>query len=229
MSSPPSIERRSLWRRPAAAALLVALGFVVLTLLDERLYHLLALGPASRAAIAEQDWYRLLRIIGFLPTWLALAAAVILIGRGRQPATAVWLRGGLIALAPALAGLAAEATKLLVGRERPEMPGDDAVFQGYRFKPFLSAFADGSNLGFPSSHAATAFGGAVMLGLLVPAVRPLALALAAGCALTRLLAGAHFATDVYAAIVLGAGVSLGLHRLAARRLDGAAAEPGPCA
>ena len=48
-----------------------------------------------------------------------------------------------------------------------------------------------------------AFGGAVILGRLFPRTAPVAYALAAGCALTRVLARAHFASDVVVGALAG--------------------------
>jgi membrane-associated phospholipid phosphatase len=54
-----------------------------------------------------------------------------------------------------------------------------------------------------SSHVGVAFGALAMLALLFPRTRPVCFALAAGCALSRVLAGAHFLSDVTVAAVLG--------------------------
>ena len=94
------------------------------------------------------------------------------------------------------------AIKRLIGRERPGL-----TVHLYSFKSLLGGFVDDSNLGLPSSHAAVAFGGAFVLMYLFPRIWPIALAGAIGCGLTRLLAGAHFLTDVYAAAGLGYAVA----------------------
>ncbi|MEZ6318856.1 MAG: phosphatase PAP2 family protein [Phycisphaerales bacterium] len=75
--------------------------------------------------------------------------------------------------------------------------------------PFLAGFWDSSNLGLPSSHTAVAFGGAVVLGILDPKLRVPALVVATACGLTRVLAGAHFPSDVVLGALLGA-VAAGL-------------------
>ncbi len=113
-------------------------------------------------------------------------------------------RGVLVIVAPLIAGALAELAKLVVSRERP-VRGDAIQNEGaYVWKGLFQGFADSSNLGMPSSHAAVAFGGAAMLGVLFPPIRWLMLALAAGCGLTRMLSGAHFASDV----VVGAGLGV---------------------
>lgn len=205
-------------RRHAIAALAALLGLAVLAPLDGPLYH--AIGPTldSRRALEEQDWYWLLRITGTYWTWLVIAAAFICLDalpRGPRPSRPAWARGALVALAAAAAGIAAELLKLVIARERPATIVDGALrYQGNVFRGPFAGFLDGSNLGFPSSHAATAFGGAFALAMLVPPLAPLALALAAGCAITRMLTGAHFATDVFGGMVLGYAAA----RAAARAL-----------
>lgn len=190
----------------------VVAGFVLLTFLDDRIYH--AIGPtlASREHLDTQLWYLILRHTGSLWTWLAVGAALVgiaAIRRAQYPPTPIWLHGLFVVLAAAASGLAAELCKLVIARERPATietldTGLEAlVWQGYQFRGLFAGFADGSNLGLPSSHAATAAGGAFALALLYPRVGLLAVALAAGCGISRLLTGAHFATDAYAGLVLG--------------------------
>ncbi len=209
----------------------VVAGFVLLTFLDARIYH--AIGPtlASREHLDTQLWYLILRHTGSLWTWLIIGIGLSLFDRirhaqqSRAPAKPAGpppppLRGVYLAISAGASGLAAELLKLVIGRERPatiqtlESGVEALVYQGYQFRGLFSGFADGSNLGLPSSHAATAAGGAFALALLFPRVGLLAVGLAVGCGISRLLTGAHFATDVYAGLVLG----LILSRLLARVL-----------
>jgi len=57
--------------------------------------------------------------------------------------------------------------------------------------------------GFPSNHAANAFAGATALGMAVPGLRWLALAVAALIAYSRVYVGVHFPADVVAGALLG--------------------------
>lgn len=200
-------------RRLAIGLALLAL-LVVASLLDRPAY--LALRVADRAATEGRDWYQMLRAAGYLPVWLLIAAAFLLHDTGRRapapgsaaPARAPWRRAAYLATAPALAGLAAEILKPLIGRERP------THHEGfYHFKPFLQGFVDGSNLGLPSSHAAVAFGGAFALAFIMPRTAPVALLAAAGCGLTRLLSGAHFLSDVCAGALVAYAVAAALRPL----------------
>jgi undecaprenyl-diphosphatase len=68
----------------------------------------------------------------------------------------------------------------------------------------LAAIPD--NASFPSGHAATAFAAATAIGILSPRMRPYALALAAGVALSRIYLRVHFPLDVVAGALLGAGI-----------------------
>lgn len=209
------------WRRAALVVATVAAGFVAVSLLDRTLFFALRVpAEAGRRGIEARDWYQLLRQVGSLPTWLLVGSAIILFdgARARRRADAprvplldVARRGGALIAGAALAGAAAELLKLLIGRERPI--GPDKEFQGYVFRPLFDGFRDGSNLGLPSSHAAVAFGAAFVLMRLFPGVWPAVLLAAGGCGLTRLLAGAHFASDVYLAAVVAYPCSLAARRL----------------
>jgi membrane-associated phospholipid phosphatase len=62
------------------------------------------------------------------------------------------------------------------------------------------------NASFPSGHAATAFAAATAIGIVSPRMRPYALTLAAGVALSRVYLRVHFPLDVLAGALLGAGI-----------------------
>jgi membrane-associated phospholipid phosphatase len=145
-----------------------------------------------------EDWGRLLRIVGFLPTWLVAGAALLLQDRTR--ARLPRARGGLLIAGATLGGMATELVKLLVRRLRPRELGE------YVFRPFTDRPFSTGGLAMPSSHAGVAFGAAAVLARLFPGARFIWWGLAAGCALTRVAAGAHFLSDVVAAGVIGWGV-----------------------
>jgi membrane-associated phospholipid phosphatase len=75
------------------------------------------------------------------------------------------------------------------------------------YRGLLERFRDTSGLGLPSSHAAVAFAAGFMVWFVYPRAGPVALAVAAGCGLTRMLAGAHFGTDVFVAGVVGYAIA----------------------
>lgn len=194
----------------AGVTAVMVVGLALCTLIDRSAFHAVRVqgqavdGREALAKMEGQDWYRLLRVVGYWPTWGAAALALGFVPRLRRGAIALAISSGA-------SGLAAELLKLIVGRQRPINNG---VGEGeYVFKPFLSGFRDGSNLGMPSSHAAVAFGAAFAVLFLWRGPGLVVLVLAAGCGLTRMLAGAHFLSDVF----VGAALGYACARLAAGR------------
>jgi len=178
-------------------AILIA-GFIVASLLDFPLLHLFYFDHTR--AITQHDWYRMLRVLGFLGTWGIIAIVFILHDRNRH-------RGAAIFLSTLAAGGIAELLKLVLARERP-VDGNEIQAGFYHFRGLFSGFADSGNLGLPSSHAAVAFAGCLTLAAFLPNTKRFLFTLALGCALTRMLTGAHFASDVYLGAVIGWLVSL---------------------
>lgn len=153
------------------------------------------------------DWGRMLRVMGFLPLWLVAAFALWL--HERHDPTG---RPLLLALSPALAGLAGELLKLILRRERPG--AHDGM---YHFRPFDERTFSSSGLAMPSSHAVVAFGAAAILSRIFPRAWLVWWALAWGCALTRVAAGAHFLSDVVVSAVVGWATAAGLWALYQKR------------
>jgi membrane-associated phospholipid phosphatase len=224
-------ERRLGRRRTLTRALLVAALLVVCLWLDGPVYRLLSVQytptrelaaqseglPAAASAAArrkahleDKDWYQMFRAAGYLPTWLFIGGAVWLAERARRRGNAA----GLVIVAGALAsGLAAEVLKPLIGRHRPALDGS------LEWNPLLGRLLQPDTydaaLGLPSSHAAVAFGAAFVVLRLYPASGWLAVAAATGCALTRLLAGAHVLSDVVLAALVAWMIAAVLARLLA--------------
>jgi membrane-associated phospholipid phosphatase len=162
------------------------------------------------ANVYEQDWGRLLRILGFWPTWIIAALCLWLNDRGA--AGSARRRAWLLVASPAVAGMADELLKLLLRRERPDARHGEYVFRAFTDRPF-----SGAGIGSPSSHAAVAFGAAGVLTYLFPRARWVWLALAAGCALTRVLARAHFVSDAVGGAIVGVATAAWLTRVDAPR------------
>lgn len=152
----------------------------------------------------NEDWARMLRIAGYVPTWLVIATAFALIDGARPRASFTfpvrdrWSRAATLLLSAVLAGLLAELTKALVRRERP-----DVETLAYSFRPYWQDPWSTSGLGMPSGHTAVAFGAAAMLCRLHPGAWPVWLAIATGCGVTRILARAHYLSDVVAGAIVG--------------------------
>ena len=153
------------------------------------------------SGVYEKDWGRLLRVFGSLVLWFPLALAVWLERRAREPRGAgpAWL----LFWGPVVSGGVAELLKMVFRRERPGLHDGASVFRAFSDRPF-----DTSALGMPSSHAMVAFGGAVVLARRFPPTAPVVYALAAGCAVTRVLARAHFASDVVVGALAGWAVGV---------------------
>lgn len=207
------LERRHVRLARLRTAGVVALACVLALWLDRPVYLLTA---GDEQSMERNDWYQMFRAVGFLPTWLFLGGAMALIEWRERAARPT----GLIIMGSAAAtGLLAELLKVLLGRHRPDERGH------LDWNPLLGAIYDpdkyGSSLGLPSSHAAVAFGGAMAMAMLYPGARWVALAAAAGCAITRLLAGAHALSDLLLAGLIAWGVAAVLtrrHRLRDGRL-----------
>lgn len=122
------------------------------------------------------------------------------------------LRLGFFFAAVALSGIIVTVSKRLIGRFRPNHLGDGSVWQ-------FDLFAWTSNAAsFPSGHATTAFAVATALTLLGGRrVMPFAFAVAFLVALSRIIVGAHFASDVVAGAIFGTFFTLWYARYLARR------------
>lgn len=166
---------RQIWRYGGVATIAI----VASMLLDGWAWQHL-----GRDGVYDHDFGRLLRVIGYYPLWVGMGIAVWLERRDRR-------RAALLALLPGVAGLFAELLKLVLRRERPA-PHDGTYF----FRPFTDQPWSTKMIGLPSSHAMVAFAGAWVLCRLFPRARVVWLLLAAGCAISRVQARAHFLSDV---------------------------------
>jgi membrane-associated phospholipid phosphatase len=130
--------------------------------------------------------------------WLALGAAGALVDRRRR-------REWLAATAGvALAHGASIGVKRVVRRSRPV---DDRV---------RVLVGTPSTLSFPSAHATSTTAAAVLFGALLGRRRLLA-AVVPPMAVSRMLLGVHYPTDVMAGTALGAAVGLLTRRLSGRK------------
>jgi membrane-associated phospholipid phosphatase len=186
---------RALVRDAAIAVVLIALSLLADGWVAEHVRF---------GRVYETDWGRMLRNFGYLPFWLLAAIALALQDRDRRE---WWRRGALLLAAPAVAGIVGELLKIIVRRMRPPDVGSAYAFRAFADHPFSSR-----GLGFPSSHAVVAFGAAAMLSHLFPRGRVVWYAAAVGCAVSRLLAHAHYLSDVVAAAIIGIGVAAVLWR-----------------
>ena len=189
MHPSPDRATRAGWRGTLVVLTLGLCIFGVATALDSWGFRTLL----SRSLIDNpfRDWWWLLRLGGYWPTWLLLGAAVCAADRSAR-------RGLFPIAATGLAGLVAEGLKLLIRRQRP-IDSDGA----YRFLAFAERTWDSSAFGLPSSHAAVAFAGAFALSRLWPRVGVVVVPWAIGCGLTRVSVGQHFLSDVAGGALVG--------------------------
>ncbi|MEM7623572.1 MAG: phosphatase PAP2 family protein [Planctomycetota bacterium] len=243
MSTPPLPFARHIVRPGRAMRLsplriaLLAGTAALLTIFDRAIYH-----AVEAPGIEGEDWYQVLRQLGYMPTWIIVALLLYLVDRNAppphlitgpltspvsgprpwkpsQPRRPAHHRAGLLLLSATLAGLAAETLKAVCRRYRPE-----AADGHYLFDPWLTATGTDAlglghmlglgiapdvetGFGLPSGHTAVAFGACAMLGMLIPPIKVPLLLLAAGCGFSRMLAGAHYSTDVLVGAVLGIAVA----------------------
>lgn len=128
--------------------------------------------------------------------WLALGSTGALLDRARR-------REWLVATAGvAFAHGASIGVKRVVRRPRP----DDPAVQVRVGTP--------STLSFPSAHATSTTAAAVLFGALLH--RPLVAVLVPPMALSRLVLGVHYPSDVLAGSLLGAVVALGARGVSRR-------------
>lgn len=187
-------------RERSAVSVRGALWFTLVFLVCLAMDRLAYVGLYAPGVVHE-PWHEFLRAMGTVWPWFAISALIAVTGWRRGDAPSGWLalrQGALVSLSACLGGAAAEILKLALRRERPILHDGFYVHRSFAERAFST-----SNLDLPSSHAGVAFGGACMVALLFPRAAGVALALAAGCALTRVLAGGHFLS----AAVMGAGLA----------------------
>ncbi|MDQ8155246.1 MAG: phosphatase PAP2 family protein [Gemmatimonadota bacterium] len=190
-----SLAQRTLWM------LLCVVVFGLLPMLADRWFY----DHAYVKNVYDKDWARLLRVMGFAPTWAVAALAMWLHERPESAARAK-VRAWYLLTVPLAGGLVAEILKLLLRRQRPEVNGGDYGFRPWSDHPFST-----SGLAWPSSHTMVAFAAATALARLFPRARWVWYALAAGCGITRMLAHAHFFSDVMLGAFFGWCVGWGVY------------------
>jgi undecaprenyl-diphosphatase len=132
-----------------------------------------------------------------LSAWWVKGPLLVGLGLGCD----LWRRRAPLAFLAAGAATLAASTlvtpiKELFGRSRPPdaQPGLESLV------------AVPENASFPSGHSATAFAAATAIALISPRMRPYALAIAIGVALSRVYLRVHYPLDVLAGSLLGVAV-----------------------
>jgi membrane-associated phospholipid phosphatase len=202
-------------QRGAVALLCLLIAALPFTLDRPLALAVTGAAPAVKAlfqtltVLGESHWY-------LVPTGLVFLALYLDRRLGpqaprRTAADRIAGRAGFVFGAVALSGIAADVIKPLLGRARPKLLLQDGV---YGLNP-LSFRAD--YYSFPSGHANTMFALALALGFLAPRLRWPMLVLAAAVALSRVMVGAHYLSDVLGGALLAGLVTLWLRAALARR------------
>jgi membrane-associated phospholipid phosphatase len=120
------------------------------------------------------------------------------------------VRLGFVFVAVGLPGLVVTVVKRWIGRVRPSAQGPFA-YEPFSWRPEFASL--------PSGHAATAFAALVAIGVILPRARPALWAYALLIAVSRIVVGAHYPSDVIAGAAAGAcGALLVRDWMARRRL-----------
>ena len=196
----PVRSARTSWL--VATAICVAL-LAGLAIFDAQISHFGRSLPASVVTVfawitrlGESDYI----VIPSLVMLIAVAGLALVL---RRPAVkrALWQMSGVWAFVLAGVGLPSLFTTLvkrLIGRSRPELIDTVGPFD-FRTMSWL----DWAYQSFPSGHATTAFALCFTVSFLLPRSFPWMLALAVLIALSRIVVGAHYPTDVIGGAVVG--------------------------
>ena len=125
--------------------------------------------------------------------WLWGAAGVVILLSGHEDRFAAVGAAGLAALGSITLFM---TVKRLTGRPRP------STMTPHVWATLLPP----DHFSFPSGHTMTAFAVAVAMSLFYPAVAPGLLFCAFSIAISRVLLGMHFLSDVIAAMLIGTGL-----------------------
>lgn len=205
------------WRLPNVSnTAALALALVAAILLDAPIVRLVAHLPAGLTRT-----FRLITECGtagyiYVLCAVVAAAATFLASRFARAHDRAALRvcadrAVFVFIVILVSGLLAQGLKHILARARPKLIDTAGP---YHFD-FLSLKA--SLASFPSGHATTAFAAATALGLFWRSARPWLLVAASLVALSRIVLGAHYVSDVAAGGLLGMLSTAALGRMFARR------------
>lgn len=197
---PDSREIRTRLRVAQRASILLWAGALLswLTHADRALFERIAATPALQALRPFGDLYSDWGLFLFYLPFLALLALGI---RKRHTPSKTIAQAYLLAQAFGTV-LLVRLIKLVTARPRPLAdPLHDAFFQ-------VTGFAEAIHSTFPSSHAVDAMVGAVFVAVFVRSRATAVAALAATLlmAVSRVLIGKHYLSDVLAGLALGTGI-----------------------
>lgn len=128
--------------------------------------------------------------------WVLVAISAGMLGIGFASKQRSWRQAGLQGLiAHAAAGVVVQGLKHVIGRPRPRFAHSDQVL--------LAPSWDSGLDSFPSGHAAASLAVAAVIARHFPRVGWVAYGLACGVAVSRVIRGSHFPTDVLVGATVG--------------------------
>lgn len=149
----------------------------------------------STKLFKSAPWVKPLKFPGHFGFTAALAALIYVLRRDWKPVAALLLAG-------ITSGLLYTLAKWLVGRTRPHK--GVPPFELHPFAKGIAGLWRAENMAFPSGHACLAFATAVVMARVYPGLAWLAYAVAAVTGVERICEGAHYPSDVSAALAVGA-------------------------
>ena len=143
----------------------------------------------------KSDWILVPTFIAWLAAWLL---SLLTRDNLRLALRELASLAGFIFLGVGLPGLAATLLKRAIGRGRPETWTAEAPlsFQSFNWSAY-------DYQSFPSGHSTTAFAFAAVIAFLWPRALWPMMVFAAAIAISRVIAGEHYPTDITAGAVLG--------------------------
>ena len=216
--SRPQPERETSLRQMEAALVLLICASVLATaiLADARIALEMRTNGPTLVRIFERITQLGTSGYIFAISGLLFAGSVLLqkrgYGRRRDVALAHLAGRAFFVLAVnAVAGILSQVLKHLFGRARPKLMDIVGPFH-FDFLPWNATYAS-----FPSGHTITAFCTAVAISYFVPRLRWPLLFIALLVALSRVIIGAHYPSDVLAGVAIGIGTAMLMRRAFARR------------
>ena len=209
--TPPMIRPSVSRQRLALVVAVLLLAFVVAGLADADVAGKVSHEP--RGILETSVFFSHFGLSGYmLVLSAALALVALAVQRKAESASLAW-RARVLAeraifffVTIAASGITCQVIKHLLGRARPRFLSQFGAydFVGPNFRSGIDSF--------PSGHTTTVFAAAVVFSLLKPSWKVGFFAIAIAIGLARILAGAHFPSDVVAGATLGTVVASYLGR-----------------